>query len=119
MTKQELEIIPKLEGGGRPVCTVVFSADDAYAAPVSIAIVSMLQNSSAGVFCDIVILDNGITKENRERILKTVEPYAHSAVRFCDIAHKLPEISGRSYISSATYLRLFIPFLFRTHEKVL
>jgi len=119
MRKEDFDIIPKLEGKDRPVCTVVFCADDAYAALVGVALVSMLQNVSDKIFCDIVILENEISDENRERILETVEPYIHSAVRFCNIAHKISGISDGKHISNTTYLRLFIPFLFRGHEKVL
>jgi len=118
MKKEDFEVIPKLEGMSRPVVTVVFSTDDNYAAPAGVAIQSVLNTISADVFCDVVVLDNSVSEENRKRLKALGEP-EKSAVRLCDVSHIAEDAPVHSQFTKATYQRLFIPFLFRTHEKVL
>lgn len=119
MKVEDFEIIPKLEQTDRSVCTVVFSFDETYVAPASVAIASLLQSISPEVFCDVVVLDNGMTAESRRRLEALAEGSDRAAVRFCDVSHVAAEAVVRGAMSKSTCLRLFVPFLFRTHERVL
>ena len=55
VNKEEFSIIPKLDRPGRDVCTVVLSADDAYAPYAGITLLSFLQSVSSERLYDITI----------------------------------------------------------------
>ena len=118
MNVDDFEVIPPLKKARRVVRTVVFSADDNFAAVAGVAITALFQTVSPDVFCDVVILDNGISEENRAHLLALGDA-SRSAVRIFDVIHIAADAPVHSLFTKSTYLRLFIPLLFRTHEKVL
>jgi lipopolysaccharide biosynthesis glycosyltransferase/glycosyltransferase involved in cell wall biosynthesis len=119
MTKEDFEIIPKLERGRLPVLPIVLSADDHYAAPCGVVIASLLKNASPGFFYDVVVLDNGLSEVSRQRLRDLAAGMENAAVRFCDVTHIAADAPVHSQFSKAAYLFLFIPWLFRGHEKAL
>ena len=95
MTKNDFNPIPVLESADRPVRTVVFCADDAYAGPLSITMLSVLQHRAEDALYDIVVLHDGITDDNQARVRATVADFDSVSVRFFNIREKLRGISGR------------------------
>jgi lipopolysaccharide biosynthesis glycosyltransferase/glycosyltransferase involved in cell wall biosynthesis len=119
MKKEEFETIPPLEQTDRPIRTIVLSTDENYAAPAGVMITSLLEVSSPSFFFDIVVLDNGITEKSRAQLQELAVGIEHAGIRFCDVEHMLSDAPVHGPYSKATYLSLFVPYLFRTHEKIL
>ena len=119
MNLAEFQKVPVLEVPGRRVLTVVFATDDAYAAPTGAAIRSLLDTVSRDVFCDVVVLDIGIEPESREQLQQLAADDSRASVRMRDVRHLVTGAPVRGHFSRAAYLSLFVPCLFRDHEKVL
>jgi len=101
-----------------PIC---FATDDNYVPFLSIAIVSLLDNSSKNNFYRIFVLTTHLKQENIDRILKLQT--ANSSIEFISLAEELDKIKDmfhlRDYYSKETYYRIFIPNLFPQYRKVL
>jgi lipopolysaccharide biosynthesis glycosyltransferase len=119
MNKGDFEAVPRLRHSGRPVRTIAFSADDNYAAPCGVAIASLLQTISVDIFCDVVVLDNGLSQKNRQRLLALARDPERISIRFCNVAQLLLDAPVHGSFSKAAYLSIFIPYLFCEYEKVL
>lgn len=107
----------------KPMIPIIFSVDDKYVPLLSVALTSMVENSSKQYFYQIHILHSGtISKENQIRITE-----AHKGedveIEFADISDHVAKISEklhtRDYYSKSTYYRLFIPNLYPMYDKVL
>lgn len=92
------------------ILTVVYSSDDKYAMLAGISAESLLDTNRSAKSIEIVILDNDISDENRQKLLRTVVKYGRQ-IRFIDIARRLDEIRSLKadrYTSFSAYARLYI-----------
>jgi len=120
MTWNEIKAVePVQDAGGRPVLPIIFSCDDCFAAPCGTAIASLLKVSDSAFFYDIIVLDTGITEANRARLCALTDGLDHASVRIRDVSALLGDDGVHGPYSKAVYLSLYIPFLFRTHDRVL
>jgi len=119
MNQEDFEIIPKLSRPDSEVCTVVLSTDNTYAPYAGITLLSFLESVSPERLYDITILDDGISLENQTRLREIVDPVDFAEIRFIEVSHLASDGVVHGQFSKATYLRLFIPCLFRGHKKVL
>lgn len=88
---------------------IVFSSDDNYVQHCCAAIVSILLNSDASAYFRFYILDGGISKENKKKLLE-LKSIRDFSVQFIDMTKfdfsMFP--MNRKYISIATYYRLLL-----------
>ncbi|WP_338574377.1 DUF4422 domain-containing protein [Erwinia billingiae] len=99
---------------------IVICSDDNYAMSLGGLINSIISNASAMHNYDLVILDNGLSHRNRQRVLSLIAGLSNFSVRFFNV-NAFDEIKGayiRPPFTIATYSRLFIPRLFSHYEKV-
>lgn len=101
-----------------PIC---FATDDNYVPFLSVAIASLLDNSSAENYYRIFVIITQLKAENINKIKKLEKP--NSSIEFISLAKELDKIQGmfhlRDYYSKETYYRIFIPNLFPQYKKVL
>lgn len=101
-----------------PIC---FATDDNYVPFLTVALTSLLANSSKENFYRIYVLTSNLTQENKNSILK--HQTENSSIEFISLAKELDKIQDmfhlRDYYSKETYYRIFIPNLFPQYHKVL
>ena len=92
---------------------IFFSCDDNYVPYLTVAIHSLIENSNKENMYRIIILNTGISKENKRDIKSMMTE--NVKIDFEDISKQLKEINNelkirlRDYYSMAIYYRLFIP----------
>ena len=101
-----------------PIC---FATDDNYVPFLTVALASLLDNSSKENFYKIYVLTSHLTEENMNSILKMATE--NSSIKFVQLSKELDKVQDmfhlRDYYSKETYYRIFIPNLFPQYEKVL
>lgn len=103
---------------------IFFAVDDNYAAFLSVAIISLLENSNKNKFYKIHIIHDNMSYENINKI-KSLET-SNSSIDFYSINNKLDFINDikdnrlRPDIFTLTiYFRLFIPEMFKEYDKAI
>jgi len=90
---------------------VVYSADDNYAQHAGVSIISILENLNSNYRLRVYLIDGGISKENKEKLVEAVKKY-NAAIMFLH-----PEkidydaFSKRTHITVPTYFRLSVASL--------
>lgn len=98
---------------------VVFSSNDEYSPLLTVALASLLENNCKDFdFINVFILDNGIEKANRDRVLRMCEKYPcratfidGSVIESLDISVVPMECSSIAPESFANFSRLFVSTL--------
>jgi lipopolysaccharide biosynthesis glycosyltransferase len=99
---------------------IVCAADDKYAMPLAVTVRSALENLKRNCSIILYIIDGGIQKKNKQRILKTLASdkcevkfisISQASIDSIESAHKYTITEGQTkkYLSIAAYFRLFIP----------
>ncbi len=100
---------------------IFFAVDDNYAPYLGVALRSMLTNADPSCFYRIHILTEGLTEENRTKLM--AEQTANSLFSFDDIREQVARISAhihmRDYYSAATYYRIFIGEVYPQYDRAL
>ena len=101
-----------------PIC---FATDDNYVPFLTVALASLLDNSSKDNFYKIYVLTSHLSQENMDSILK--QQKENSSIEFVELSKELDKVQDmfhlRDYYSKETYYRIFIPNLFPQYQKVL
>lgn len=100
---------------------IVYTFDDGYSAISAVSILSLLKSNQKVKDITIVIVDCGITKENREKLINLVKSYNRNIV-FVDgtgMEKKIPVELELSYWSFVCYVRLFFSELLPDFDRVL
>ena len=101
-----------------PIC---FATDDNYVPFLTVALASLLDNSSKENFYKIYVLTSHLSQENMDSILK--QQKENSSIEFVQLSKELDKVQDmfhlRDYYSKETYYRIFIPNLFPQYQKVL
>lgn len=71
---------------------IVYSASDLYSSLAGISLTSLLQNNTDAEAIHVIIMDNGISEENKCRLIRTVEDYGRD-IRFVPLADSLRNTS--------------------------
>jgi lipopolysaccharide biosynthesis glycosyltransferase len=99
---------------------VFFSTDDNYIPFLDVALSSLIENASKDYCYRIMILNTGLSAENKARILEREQE--GFAIEFADISDRLEGIMSHFrnvyHFSIVTYYRLFIASLFPQFEKI-
>lgn len=104
-----------------PPVPVVFACNEKYAPYLSVAIASLIFNSSPSASYDIRILYSALP----EKVIATIEKQAtaNCKITFVPVAHLVQEIRTKGYISShithESYYRVLVAKLMATCERVI
>jgi len=107
----------------KPLIPIFFATDDNYVPFMAVAIKSITENYSKDYRYKVHVLNTGISKENRKRLLDLEQD--ELSIEFNDVSEKINEIKSllddnlRDYYSDAIYYRLFIPAMFREYKKAI
>ena len=106
------------------IIPVFFTIDDNFAPFLSVAVKSLLDNASHEYFYNIHIVNNGLSEENKEKILSLETDY--SKIIFNNMDERLKAITDKKgtrlredYFSLAIFFRIFIPDCFKEYDKAL
>ena len=98
---------------------VFFAVDNGYIPFLSVALRSLIDNTSNENKYAIKILYTSVTDENKEKIKKYEKE--NISIEFVDLNKQLEKIKEklytRNYFSNTTYYRLFIPELYPEYDK--
>ena len=98
---------------------VFFAVDNGYIPFLSVALRSLIDNTSKENIYAIKILYPNVTEENKIKIKKYETE--NISIEFVDLNKQLEEIKEklytRNYFSNTTYYRLFIPELYPEYDK--
>ena len=101
---------------------IFFSIDDGYAPYLAVALNSAIKNSSADRCYRAIVLHNGLSWENQERIAQLEAP--NFSIEFYQMEKGLEAITDRrsnylrcDYFTLTIYFRLFIPAMFPELDK--
>jgi len=103
---------------------VVFNCDNNYVKYLSVVIQSIIDNSSINNNYDIIILNNGITKENKEILCSMVANYDNFSIRFYNmdalaVKYNVNSWFTANHVNHAAYYRIFIPLIFKNFTKII
>lgn len=103
---------------------IIFSVDNRYVPVLSVALQSIIENSSEENNYDIIIISQDIDEEGQFSLTSQVKKYTNFSLRFIDISNfvKQYDISKWYYakrFSPAAYYRLFIPLIFYQYHKLI
>ena len=108
----------------KKIIPIFFTIDDAFAPFVSVAIKSLLDNANQDYFYNIHIVNNGLSEENKEKILQLETSY--SKIMFNNMDERLKVITDKNgtrlredYFSLSIFFRIFIPDCFKEYDKAL
>lgn len=111
-----------IDGKGKPVVPVVFSADNNYVPMVTTTVCSMLENASKDCFYDVIILEKDFTERNKTIMSDFFSRYENSCVRFVNVAGIMKAYdlqTSNEHISVETYYRFLIQKVLPGYKKVL
>lgn len=99
--------------------TVALAADNDFAAPLGIALYSMIKNAAVQDMLDIVVLDCGIKEDNRQKIRSFFAGTRHQVSFIPCNLDMVKDIPLRDNWSAAIFARLLLPQLLPDTERVL
>ena len=106
----------------KKIIPIFFTIDDNFAPFVSVAIKSLLDNANQDYFYNIHIVNNGLSLENQEKILRLETCY--SRIMFNNMDERLKAITDKKgtrlredYFSLSIFFRIFIHDCFKEYDK--
>lgn len=110
MKNKKLEIIP-----------IFFAIDNNYTPFLTVALQSLIDNSSKNYYYSIKILHTNVSEKNKDSILKYERD--NIDIEFVDLNYYIEKIKDklytRDYYTKTTYFRLFIPNLYPQYNRAL
>ena len=105
----------------KQVIPIFFAIDDYYIPFFSVALKSLIENSSEKYDYLINILHTNVTEESKKQIKKSEKENIH--IDFVDLNNYIDKVKDklytRDYYTKTTYFRLFLPELYPQYDKVL
>lgn len=102
------------------IINIAFSSDNNYAPYLCVAIYSLLKNSSSKNIYHIYVLDGGISKINRDKILKTISKFKNNKVEFVQVDKKIfKNIKQFLQLNQSAYYRLLLPAILTKINKII
>lgn len=107
----------KLPETSKPITSIAIASDNNYVPHLGALIASILDNTTPDSFIDFIILDGGISQNNRRLLKKMMSP--ESSIQFLDLEGEFKNQAVHMHFSRATFYRLIIDKLISDREKVL
>lgn len=102
------------------VVSAVIASDNNYVPHLGALIQSICTFFDRQYFLDLIILDGGITEENRRLLtLQLKESKVNSKISFCDLSDHFLSLDVHMHFSRATFYRLVLDKILPKHQKVL
>ena len=100
---------------------VFCSADDNFAAYCCVTLKSIIENGSAENNYDLIVLEEKLSKPNKDKILSLQSGRNNVSIRFYNVSHLL---NGKSFhlsprLSMTTYYRFFAASIFKDYDKII
>ena len=108
--ENNLEVIP-----------IFFAVDDGYIPFLSVALESLIDNSSKNYYYSVKVLHTNVSEENKKIINKYQRENVN--IEFVDLNYYIERVKDklytRDYYTKTTYFRLFVPDLYPQYSKAL
>ena len=104
---------------------IVFASSDYFIPYLSITLESLLEKSSTEYNYDVIVLNTGIAKKMRNRLLMATSKYPNCHICFHDISSLINdvikglELRIHAHFARETFYRLLAPELFSNYDKVI
>jgi lipopolysaccharide biosynthesis glycosyltransferase len=101
-----------------PVC---FSCDNKYVPHLGVSITSILKNKNEDDNLLFYVLEDGISKENREKLLslKSITDFEIKFVKVDNAKFSEIRVYGKDHITDASYYRLILPDICSMENKII
>lgn len=113
-------IKPAFESNNIPV---LFAIDDNYVPYLGVALRSLYAHSTPGHNYDIVIIESGMTQDDRRIIRTCCDNSENFSIRFISLGNHAQKLFSELYISNhlqpSAYFRLLAPELLKNHDKII
>ncbi|MBD5398044.1 glycosyltransferase [bacterium] len=102
---------------------IVFNCDNNFVMYLSIALQSIIDNSSVEHNYDICILNEDISERNQEKLHRIFYKHKNFSLRFFNmknisLQYNLSKYKTINHVKTAAYYRLFVPEIFKYYKKV-
>ena len=102
------------------IINIAFSSDNNYAPFLCVAIYSLLKSSNSKNNYHIYILDGGISKENKNKILKSLNKLKNKKIEFIEVDKKIfKNIKQFLQLNQSAYYRLLLPIILPKVKKII
>jgi len=102
------------------IINIAFSSDNNYAPFLCVAIYSLLKNSNSKNNYHIYILDGGISKENKSKILNSLNKFKNKKIEFIEVDKKIfKNIKQFLQLNQSAYYRLLLPIILPKIKKII
>lgn len=102
---------------------VVFCHDENYVVPSSVAITSLLENSSTSHFYKLFILHDNISSPSQLKLLKEVSRFKNCSLEFVDMTGQLSEkilrLKNKAHYSKEIFYKFLIPTIITQYDHVI
>lgn len=115
----EYGICPDVPRTALPVVSIIAATDKCYAGHAGAMISSVLSNASRERFIDIIILDGGLTEQDKRELWFLERLHPESSIRFIDMSLEFLEVKTHGYFSRPTLYRLALADIVTNRDKVL
>lgn len=113
------KVKPAFEKNNIPI---VLATDNNYAAVLSVALQSIIENSNENNNYDILIFSDRVTDINKKMLQYMVEDICNFSLRFVEVSSILDKYSfkfNNAQLSRATFMRLLIPKVLCDYSKII
>ncbi|WP_250534527.1 DUF4422 domain-containing protein [Caballeronia sp. AZ10_KS36] len=112
-------LCPPVPQSDLPLVSIVAATDHNYVSHMAALIASVFSNASRSRFIDFLILDGGITDDDRHglRMLERLHP--HARISFIDMSMQFLDIEAHMYFTRATFYRLALPDIVLDRPRLL
>lgn len=102
------------------IINIAFSSDNNYAPFLCVAIYSLLKNSNPKNKYHIYILDGGISSENKNKILNSLEQFKNKKINFIKVDQEIfKNIIPFLHINQTSFYRLLLPNILPKIKKII
>ncbi|RFU45992.1 DUF4422 domain-containing protein [Paraburkholderia sp. DHOC27] len=110
---------PDLPDTPLEIVSVVAATDHNYVSHMAALVASVFSNADRSKFIDFLILDGGITEDDKRglRMLERIHP--HAQISFVDMSMQFLDIEAHMYFTRATFYRLALPEIVKNRKKLL
>lgn len=103
-----------------PVTSIVISSDRIYLPHLAALIHSIFDNAKKTSFLDLIILDGGISENEKQLLTQIPSAYSQDArITFVDMSRQFLSVETHSYFTRTTFYRLVLPDLLDDYDRIL